>query len=59
MKYLRNEPFGEFPESQSEISDELAAEWVSNGATNISDVAWPNLPFVQAYFVTDGPAPEA
>lgn len=60
MKYIRNDtaPIADMPESQSKISDELAAVWIKNGNTNIRDLPWPNLPFVQAYFVTEGPAPQ-
>jgi hypothetical protein len=58
MKYLRNQAFPDvgIEESQSKISDELAAVWIKNGNTNIGDVPWPGLPFVISYVVTDGPA---
>lgn len=57
-KYIRNDAHLSvgMGESQSEISDELGDLWVRNGNTNISDEPWPGLPFVQTYFVTDGPA---
>lgn len=54
--YIRNDAFPEDGVSQSEISDELAALWIKNGNKNISDMPWPNLPLVTAYFVSDTPA---
>lgn len=60
-KYIHNDacPAAGFGESQSEISDELAALWISNGNTKISDEPWPGLPFVQSYFVeTTGAVPD-
>lgn len=57
-KYIRNAPFSvpDMEESQSEISDELAALWIKNANTEISNSPWPGLPFVMTYFVTDGSA---
>lgn len=58
-KYVRNPAFPGIEESQSEISDEIAAIWRKNGNDRICDTPWPGLPFVGAYFVTEGPAKAA
>lgn len=51
MKYIKHDETS----TQSEISDELAELWVSNGNKDISDEPWPNLKLVPSYIVTDNP----
>jgi hypothetical protein len=53
VKYIRaaGNPGINFPESQSEISDELAEKWIAAGNDNIRDEPWPGLPIVKAYTI--------
>jgi hypothetical protein len=58
MKYIRNPSPDGWELTQSEIPDELAALWISNGNTEIRDNPWPDLEMVQSYIVSSLPRQE-